>query len=297
MIPVIVVLVLTACALCAGWAIHRSRHWARTALLHLPGWPLVGNFLPVVLRRTSLTHHYARMYDDPRVRHAACFGIHHFYHPAVVVRSPQLARQMLATDFAQFADRFARSGRREPHGCLNVQLAPYALWRQLHGRLAPVFSTARVRQKFEIFARASDDLSRSLRELQRSSDAADVVLDVRELLSRYTTDVIAGFAFGVRAHSLRQPECSFRRKCGAVLLLTWWRSIEFMALFFAPEWMDVCGMRLFAGEMTRFMNETMAYLMGVREAGGGEQRSSGDLIDMLIEMKRDGKTTRMNTKS
>lgn len=132
------------------------------------------------------------------------------------------------------------------------------------------------------------DVGRELDErmcVQRMAPSAE--LEVKELVVRYTTDVIMSCAFGVRTNSLANPNSEFRRKCGRVLSFNSWRKLEFMSLFFMPELMDLFRFRLFGAAMSAFMGATTAHIMGERERAPAPVART-DLIDTLIEMKRDG---------
>lgn len=60
-------------------------------------------------------------------------------------------------------------------------------------------------------------------------------VELKDLCARFTTDILASCAFGVRANSLAQPNSEFRKHGRAIFDFNWYRAVEFMSLFYLPS--------------------------------------------------------------
>lgn len=284
------ILSATVAALCASaylWARRRNRYWYRTRVPHLPGRPLVGNFGPILRWQTGIVQLFRAMYDDPRVRSAPAFGMHIFHNPTLVVRAPELVRQVMVRDFASFTDRYSHSDTHDPIGNLNILFARGSLWRRLRQRLTPFFSSGKLRQMFGLIAEVGAEMNARLLAMSVAAAAGQtgaVELEVKDYAARYTTDVIASCAYGVRANALADPESAFRRNGRKVFTFNLWRMLEVTAVHFLPEVSKSFRFRLFGAESTRFFKRMIEHVMGERER---TQESRKDLIDMLIQLKNE----------
>jgi cytochrome P450 family 6 len=59
--------------------------------------------------------------------------------------------------------------------------------------------------------------------------------EVKELCSRYTTDVVATCAYGIRGNSLQDPNCEFRQMGREIWEPTFWNTIKTLIIFLLPR--------------------------------------------------------------
>lgn len=289
LIIIVAVLVgLISAAYC--WARYQSNYWQRTNVPFIPAAPFVGNLWPVIANQCSIVELFERMYSDPRVRDAPLFGVHFFHQPVIFLRDPDFIRQLLVADFGAFSDRFSYSDVHDPLGNQNVLLARNPLWHRLRKRLAPFFSTGRLRRMFSLMDAVGADLNAQLlrrRRIPVKSAAAAVEaggeIEVKELAGCYSTDVIASCAFGLQANSLSDKDSEFRANGRAAFEFNLYRAVEVFVLFFLPQMTRVLGFRQFNAKFSAFLRSSIEFVIGERERSGAVRH---DLIDTLIELKR-----------
>lgn len=102
------ILLLFGIALGFLWALRRNGYWSRHHLPHIRGIPFCGNLLDLVLARKSPVDLYRDIYEDSAFVDEPVVGIEFFHQPALMVRDPQLAKQMLIKDFDSFSDRLLK---------------------------------------------------------------------------------------------------------------------------------------------------------------------------------------------
>jgi cytochrome P450 family 6 len=59
-------------------------------------------------------------------------------------------------------------------------------------------------------------------------------VDVKETMTRFTTDVIASCAFGINSNSLKDPEAEFRRRIRKIFDFSVQKGLVTVMAFFAP---------------------------------------------------------------
>jgi cytochrome P450 family 6 len=58
---------------------------------------------------------------------------------------------------------------------------------------------------------------------------------MKELCARYTTDVVATCAYGIRGHALQDPDCEFRRMGRQILEPNFWNNIRMLTVLLVPR--------------------------------------------------------------
>lgn len=154
---------------------HWQRHGFDSIAPQLP-W---GNLAATMLRRTSFGVNICELYARST---APLIGVYLLWRPALLVRCPRLARQMLGPDFAHFHDRGVYSRPREDPISDNLFAMEGHRWRQLRAQLTPMFTAGRLKTMLPTMAEKGDNLVRALR-VPADGDSG-VVVDMKDFVSR-----------------------------------------------------------------------------------------------------------------
>ena len=79
-------------------------------------------------------------------------------------------------------------------------------WRPLRTRLSPVFTSGKLKDMFSLILDCSNTLEKYMGTLVSKGEC----IEVREVASRFTTDVIGSCAFGVDMNAMSKTQCRFR---------------------------------------------------------------------------------------
>ncbi|EDW47932.1 GM20168 [Drosophila sechellia] len=133
-------------------------------------------------------------------------GFYWFRRPAVLVLETSLAKQILIKEFNKFTDRgFFHNPDDDP---LSGQLflLDGQKWKAMRNKLSSTFTSGKMKYMFPTVVKVANEFT----DVFGQSVTKSPVVEVRELLARFTTDVIGTCAFGIECSSLKDPDAEFR---------------------------------------------------------------------------------------
>lgn len=206
-------------------------------------------------------------------------GVYIFHKPFLLLRNPELIKQILIKDSDVFSDRyFSPRTKNDKDGGRNLFNLQNPEWKYLRARLSPIFTSGKIKKLFELMVETAD-LMKEYLEKQFVDTWATKPIVLRDILSKYTTDIVANLAFGVRANSFQTSE--FYKRSIDGFQITTKRAIQFFLMFFFPDVTKYVGNTLLGTEKAYFW-KVFWDSMTSREA---TKMKRGDVIDFLIELK------------
>ncbi|KAH8271610.1 hypothetical protein KR018_011053, partial [Drosophila ironensis] len=275
------ILVITSCVLLQQ---HFS-YWRRRGVPEIkPRW-IVGNLMGLMSMRSSPAEFIAQLYNHPDAENEPFVGIHVFHKPALLLRDPELIRRIMVKDFCKFSNRYSNADAKgDPLGSQNIFFLKNPAWKEVRLKLTPFFTSSRLKNMFPLIREVGASLDAYLRQQPLHNERMRCFdLEAKELCALFTTDVIASVAYGVRANSFTDPNRQFRKHGRDIFDFKLLRAAEFLLVFFLPHWLPFFGFKVVPPEATRFLRDTINYVLAERERSG---KTRNDLIDILIEFRR-----------
>lgn len=133
-------------------------------------------------------------------------GIYFFGNPVFLVLSPEFAKTVLVRDFHYFMDRGIYFNGEVDVLSANLFFLRGTKWKMLREKLTPTFTSGKLKQMFFTVLEVGQRLEEHL--LPHARIKADV--EIRDILGRFMTDVIASCAFGIETDCLSNPQSKFR---------------------------------------------------------------------------------------
>jgi cytochrome P450 family 6 len=192
-----------------------------------------GNFAEALLLRKTIGQVHQSSYR--KLEGKKYGGIYSFTEPRFLLRDPDIIKTVLVKDFQSFHDHgLFRDEDLEPL-LGHLFLIGGSRWKNLRAKLTPTFSSGKMKMMFQTFVECGQELGSTLEK----SASNEEVIEIKDIMARYSTDIISSCAFGIQCNCLKNPEAEFRQ---------WGRK------FFAPS---------FRNAATAFLNETIPNLMGL----------------------------------
>ncbi|CAH2049664.1 unnamed protein product, partial [Iphiclides podalirius] len=256
------------------------QYWAKRGVPHLPPHPILGSL--TFLQKQNPGLWMRDMYDRFRSPYV---GMWLFWRPALIINSPEIARRVLVKDSALFRDRLLSSGRSDPIGGLNLFTVNDPLWTTVRRRLTSVFTAAKLKMTQGLVSMKNRELvQRFVKEMNQNK-----CINVRMVLSDYTTDIIGMSAFGIKCNSTLTGEGPLRAITKEFMTYNWFRGLNWCCIFFIPELADVLRFSLFPKHVTQYFRKIFRSMVDQRGGLDAEISESKDLLDALLKMRQECK--------
>ncbi|XP_059226316.1 probable cytochrome P450 6a21 [Stomoxys calcitrans] len=181
-------------------------YWKR---LGIPGedphW-LMGN-LPGFLTTTTIADSFQRFYE--KFKDTGPFvGFYLFTKLSVFVLEPDLIKLVLIKDFSKFSDRGMFHNPEDDPLSGNLFKLEGNRWRNMRNKLSPTFTSGKMKNMFPLIHDIGKEFVRVFRQTMQHNE----IVEVSDLMGRFTSDVIGTCAFGLDTNSLKDPQSHFRVK-------------------------------------------------------------------------------------
>jgi len=134
-------------------------------------------------------------------------GLYSFTVPSLLVRDPEVIKDILVKDFDKFHSRgIVINEKREPLQGHLVALSG-SKWRNLRVKLSPTFTAGKMKTMFGTLVECGKELQECLLEPANKKET----IEIKDILARYNTDIIASCAFGIQCNCLKNPDAEFRK--------------------------------------------------------------------------------------
>ncbi|XP_014296124.1 cytochrome P450 6k1 [Microplitis demolitor] len=273
-----VILLSTLIIIAYLYMTRKFKYWKRRGVAEITPTPFVGNFGDCLTTKRSGGQWAQDMYEWSAG--LPYMGFYVFDRPFLLVRDPELIKNILVKDFNYFNDRFAKASPYDRIGDANLFFIKNPQWKIVRTKLTPIYSSGRVKKMFKLMVDVGDDLM-SLMESHNFKGKGEII-EVKELCARFTTDMISTTAFGIRANCLNHPNAGFRESGRKIFKPTFYRNFEAMSLFFAPQLATPLGLKFVPKESATFLRNSLWDVINERERCGSKR---GDLIDALIDLR------------
>ncbi|KAL5284126.1 hypothetical protein ACFFRR_006416 [Megaselia abdita] len=238
------------------------------------------SFLTGSMKGVGSTRHFSDAYKKIYSRFKGkeqIVGFFNFMSPALMPLDLEIVKQILIKDFGSFSDRGLYVNERDDPLSGHLVQLDGPKWKELRHKLTPTFTSGKMKFMFPTVIEVGNRFGEVLAE----KVPKEAIVEVTELLGRFTTDVIGTCAFGIECNSLRDPEAKFL-KMGRESLIGRhsFAVIGFMMAF--PNLARFLHMKDNKEEVIEFFMKIVHENVDYREKNNIHRN---DFLNMLIEMK------------
>ncbi|KAG5895439.1 hypothetical protein JTB14_037598 [Gonioctena quinquepunctata] len=167
-----------------------------------PVW-LFGDSLGSIMGKESFFDMMIRCYNQfPDARYS---GFYQFVQPNLMIRDPELLKQVAVKDFEYFTDHKSFTSEDDALWGTNLFTSKGQKWRHMRPILSPSFTSSKMRSMFVLISDCAENFVQHF--LKQDQDCME--MEMKDTFSRFTNDVIATTAFGVEVDSMAQPNNEF----------------------------------------------------------------------------------------
>jgi len=147
-------------------------------------------------------------------------------------------------------------------------------------KLSPTFTSHKLKEMFGLISQCANHLIDYMGEITKNENE---LIEVLELMAKYTTDVIGSCAFGIEINSLSNEKNEFRRIGRTVFRQPLSDIIRTKIKAYSPRLFDILGYILPQTELTKSFTRIVIDTINYREKNNIIRH---DFIDTLRELKK-----------
>ena len=240
----------------------------------------LGNFNDLLLFRKSQPEGIKDMYNW--FKDSRFLGVFRVRSPILILRDPELVKQICVKDFACFMNRGIPVNNTDPLSGHLFNLEGKA-WKGLRSKLTPTFSSAKIKRMFYLLVECHEELRKLISHTASTSNENTDGVEVRELAAKFTIDVIGSCAFGIHINSLIDHDSAFRRAANKLSRPSYKATLWRMLRSALPTLYKIIGVQVVDPEVTSFFKTVVSQMIEQREKESGKKRH--DFMDLLIELR------------
>ncbi|KAH8318734.1 hypothetical protein KR074_004616 [Drosophila pseudoananassae] len=243
-----------------------------------------GNMAQMFLRKKSMFDVVCELYNKGGSNKV--FGIFEQRQPLLMVRDPDLIKQITIKDFDHFINHrnvFATSSDDDPHDMSNLFGSSLfsmrdARWKDMRSTLSPAFTGSKMRQMFALMNQVAKEAVDCLKRDDKIVEGIE--LDLKDYCTRFTNDVIASTAFGLQVNSFKERENTFYMMGKKLTTFTFAQNIKFLLFFTLKRLNKILKIELFDKKSTQYFVRLVLDAIKYRQE---HNIIRPDMINMLME--------------
>ncbi|XP_072748583.1 uncharacterized protein [Anoplolepis gracilipes] len=245
--------------------------------------PLLGNMAGSFFRRESMVDLVKNTYNlHPEAKYVGMFDMRI---PVVVIRDPDLIKSIALKNFDLFPDhRTFLEENQEPLFGKNLFSLKGERWRQVRSLLSPAFTSSKMKSMFKLMSDCAAEFSNYLAQMPEEKR----VMEMKEVFTRYTNDVIATCAFGISVDSMRNPENEFYvygKEVTNFNIIFFWK---FFIIRSMPWLARIIRLKFFPEKIVNFFRDLIKTTIKTRDENGIVRP---DMLQLMMENRgKDNKT-------
>nr|UZE89907.1 cytochrome P450 CYP9GP3 [Chrysoperla zastrowi sillemi] len=208
------------------------------------------------------------------------YGIVQFRNPALMIKDPDLLKQVLIKDFDHFRNHSNVLGEEDSVLTRNLFISKDKKWHNSRTILSPVFTANKMRIIFSLMASCGDQIVAYFnKEYEKQGNGKPLEIEFKSTTARFTNDVIATTSFGLEIDSFKNPENEFIKTGRAIFDFS---MIRFILLFKFPFIAKIFNVKLMAPIVYEFFPKVIRETLKNRRENNIKRP---DMIQLMMEAK------------
>ncbi|CAD7079518.1 unnamed protein product [Hermetia illucens] len=205
-------------------------------------------------------------------------GAYFFRTPVVIATDLDFIQNVLVKDFSNFHERGMYVNEEDDGLSGHMFSLDGEKWKSLRTKLSPTFTSGKMKFMFPTVVNVADRFNSTLSEILETESE----LEVRDLLARFTTDVIGSCAFGIECNSLKNPNSEFRNYGSKIFDEPLHGALGQLLMIQYPNLAKKLHVRVFQKEVEDFFMGLVRETIDYREKNSVRRN---DFMDLLIQLK------------
>ena len=238
-----------------------------------------GNFIDMVLARKPIADICTDIYNTFEGHKFG--GMYIFATPRFIVRDPDLIKDVLVKDFFTFHDRGLYMNEEIEPLSAHLFLLCGMKWRNLRVKLTPTFTSGKMKMMFQKLVDCGKGLQTCLEKVGLKGD----VIEIKDVLARFSTDIISSCAFGIECNCLKNEDAEFRQWGRKIFEPSLKRMVIGILSGIAPVVLDTLKLSTLDSQVSKYFRNMVQETVEYREKNNVKRN---DFLQLLIQLKTKG---------
>ncbi|KAL1509790.1 hypothetical protein ABEB36_004472 [Hypothenemus hampei] len=269
--------------------IRPLNHFKRMGVKQLKPWPILGDLYIVLLKISSADNFIKHAYDSfGKSRYG---GVYMFTLPSLMVKDPELIKQLTIKNFDHFTDhRPFVNPEVDTLWSNNLFALTGQKWREMRATLSGSFTSSKMKHMFGVINDAAQNFSIYFMKKEEKL----IELDMKDTFTRFTNDVIATSAFGLKVDSLEEPNNTFyiTGKTMTNDFTSFRTMLKSLFSLLLPKIFNYFKISIIDSDTAEYFQNTIKETIKVREEKNIVRK---DMINLLLEARKGKKIEEGNT--
>ncbi|XP_011641129.1 cytochrome P450 9e2-like [Pogonomyrmex barbatus] len=245
--------------------------------------PILGNMGPAIFCLKSTAELVKEFYNlHSKAKYIGIFDI--WTTPVIMVRDPELIKSIMIKQFDTFPHRLNPIDKmQDPLFSKNIFSSRGERWRQLRSLVTSALTPSKMKSMFKLMSEYSADFCTFLAQLPPEQR----MMQMKDVISRYTNDVIAAFALGINIDSRKNSKNEFYvygKEAAAYNDVVF---IKFWIFSFLPWLARLINLRLIHKKIADTFRDIVENIIRARDENGIVRP---DVLQLLMKNRsKDGK--------
>uniref|UniRef100_A0A1A9W7C2 Cytochrome P450 n=1 Tax=Glossina brevipalpis TaxID=37001 RepID=A0A1A9W7C2_9MUSC len=242
---------------------------------------MFGSMLDLILKRKSVIDLVLDLYNE---QNGPVYGIFDQRQPVFLVRDPELLKQITVKDFDHFVNhRTVFGDDKDNLFGASLFMMKDSRWKDMRTTLSPAFTGSKMRQMFQLMNKVASGATDYLRQQQKKENPSQgLEIDVKNFVTRYSSDIIASTAFGIEVNSFENYNNEFYLTGKKVTTFTFSQNLKFFFYIHLRKLMKLLGIEFFDKKSTEYFMSLVLDAMKYRK---DHNIIRPDMINMLMEAR------------
>lgn len=245
------------------------------------GWPIVGSLYKFFLGQESIANSVDNLYR--KFPNEPFFGIYELTHPIFIIRDPNLVKKVTTQDFEHFLNHQTNFDV-ELDSLLGRSLffSHDQRWRDMRSILSASFTGNKMRMMFDLVCESTQTFISTMKHSAQRDDN-DLEVEMKDLFSRYTTNVIASTAFGLEVDAVTDRNNEFYLAGKKITNFDGIQGIKLLLLDVIPNIMKILRIHFLDVNLCDYFRSVVLSAMSGREKNNVFRP---DMIHLMMEARK-----------
>ncbi|KAF5291114.1 hypothetical protein FQA39_LY14356 [Lamprigera yunnana] len=254
------------------WFVRNFNYWKNKNVLYINPVPFFGNVYKIIACEESLYMFLENVYNQTK---KPFFGFFIFNQPYLLVRDPELIKNVLVKDFEYFSNRNILVNKSDKYGSKMLFMLKNPEWKITRNQSSTAFSPGKLKKMIPLIVDISEKLIKDIELIMPKNES----LDFYNVSITYAINIILLCGFGIEEQTCNSKfSIAARNLMGSTLS----RSIQSAAHFYAQFFVKLFGFKFIDPKSAAIVEQEVLNEVAKRKL---TKQLRGDFIDLLIKMK------------